>query len=108
MNYTLDNYNTLRNRNIKLQRRIIRLSNSCILPNILKSVYIKKYLSIYKNNACHIEDYVNYIYIYKYTCNDTGVIPSFEVKLQMNNDIIEYSNFLSLFNLDEPLTSSYL
>jgi hypothetical protein len=107
MNYTLDNYNTLRNENIKLKHRIIWLSNSCLVPNTLKRLYIEKYLTTYKNNACEIEDYINYIYIYKYICSDTRVIPSYELKIQMNDDIIEHSNFLSLFNLAEPLTASY-
>ena len=107
MNYKLDNYNILRNENIKLKNRIIWLSNSCLVPNILKRLYIHKYLTVYKNNACHIEDYLNYIYVYNYICSDTQVIPSYETKLQMHNDIKEHTEFLSIFNLAEPLTSSY-
>ena len=107
MNYTLNNYNRLRSQNIKLRYRIIWLINSCLIPNILKTIYIEKYLTIYKNNSCYIEDYINYIYIYKYTCSDTGVIPSYEVKIQMHNDIKEHTNFLASFNLAEPLINSY-
>ena len=107
MNYTLGNYTKLRNENIKLKRRIIWLANSCYVPNSLKLLYIQKYLTIYKNNACDIEDYLNYIYIYNYICNDTQVIPNYETKLQIHNDIQEHTEFLSTFNLSEPLTSSY-
>jgi hypothetical protein len=106
MNYTLDNYNKLRYENINLKSRIIKIHNCCIIPNMLKSIYIQKYLTIFKNNSYEIEEYLNYIYLYYYICNDTYIMPSLEIKLQIHNDIKDNSEFLSTFNLNEPLIQS--